>query len=204
MHLKPTSAPHLAGESFVGFSFGKVSLPQYMFKRVALYRHISILLISISLMAPVIYCIDYYYNRMLHRLEMWSEAEKGLLQSIEIDSASIHWTKKNRELIINGAYFDVVSISYVKSKAILQGVFDHEETEMHEAFAKKQIHDHTRGNTTQKIANWLQLLWKVEETIAANYFYATHNKAYSISPPYPLTFHTFAPPSPPPWLYNSI
>ena len=152
----------------------------------------------------MIYCLDFYYNRMLHRLGMWSEAEKGLLQSIEVDSATIHWTKKNRELIVNGAYFDIVSISYVNGKAHIKGVFDHEETGMHEAFAKKQTNDHAPGNTTQKIANWLQLLWTVEETIAANSFFATHNKTYSTSPPYPLTIQSLATPSPPPWFYHSI
>ena len=103
---------------------------------------------------------------MLHRREMWREAESKLLQTIELDSATIHWTKKNRELILNNEYFDVVKIDYKEGKAILTGVFDKEETKMYEAFALKQNKDANHGNSTQKIADWLLLQWTFEDAPA--------------------------------------
>ncbi len=141
---------------------------------------------------------------MLHRLEMWNEAEKGLLQTIQVDSATIHWTKKNRELIVNGAYFDVVSISFANGKAVIKGVFDNEETEMHEAFAQKQTNDNAPGNTTQKIAQWLQLLWNIEGTYSTSSFTSIDVKKYPIAPPFPIFLHEYAPPAPPPWQLINI
>lgn len=141
---------------------------------------------------------------MLHRLEMWSEAEKGLLQTIQVDSATIHWTKKGRELIVNEAYFDVESIAYANGKAIIKGVFDHEETEMHEAFAQKQNNNNAPGNTTQKIAQWLQLHWTIEEPFSANHFALINIHTYLAKPPGALFHHYMSPPAPPPWNCSTI
>lgn len=130
-----------------------------MLSNKPLYRNIAAICIGFSLMAPMLYSVQFYAERMLHRVEMWRTAEKGLLQTINLDSAQIHWTKKNRELIVNGEYFDIVSISYNNGIATIQGVFDHEETEMHEAFAASQERDGQKGHATQQIAKWLQTCW---------------------------------------------
>lgn len=137
---------------------------------------------------------------MLHRMEMWHEAENKLLQTIEVDSATIHWTKKNRELMVNNEYFDVVSISYRNGKALLKGIFDKEETKMHEAFLRQQNRENEPGNAPKKIADWLQLQWTFEDAPSAGFPSIGFIKNYtaSLSPFLPGTGKQ--PPVPPPWL----
>jgi hypothetical protein len=137
---------------------------------------------------------------MLHRMEMWEEAESKLLQTIEVDSATIHWTKRNRELILNNEYFDVVKMEYKNGKAILTGVFDKEEKELHEVFARNQNKENEPVKTTRKIADWLQLLWTYEDSPAAAYPTVNLKKSYPFSRPALLLKSGKQPPVPPPWL----
>jgi len=164
-----------------------------------IYRKFIISLIGVCLFMPLIYSVHFYINRMLHRMEMWREAESKLLQTIELDSATIHWTKKNRELILNNEYFDVVKIDYKEGKAILTGLFDKEETKMHKAFSNKQNRDANSGNSTQKIADWLLLQWTFEDAPPTD-----EQKGFYVKK-YPLVHSPFLqkignqPPVPPPW-----
>ncbi|MCU0403404.1 MAG: hypothetical protein MUE99_02565 [Chitinophagaceae bacterium] len=131
-----------------------------MFSFNTSYQRIAILLTGISLLAPMLYSSVFYGERLLHRMEMWYEASHGELETIELDPAKIIWTKKNRELIINDAYFDVVEMKPGKDgKITVRGVFDHEETEMHEAYHKSRNEEESGNHTTQKLADWLQTLW---------------------------------------------
>jgi hypothetical protein len=163
------------------------------------YCKLTVLLIGVCLFVPVIYSIHFYANRMLHRMEMWREAENKLMQTIEVDSATIHWTKKNRELIVNNEYFDVVSITYSNGKALLKGVFDKEETSMHEAFARKQNRDDEPGNATQKIADWLELQWTFEEGTDSQLVKCLLDKKFPPSSPAFSLKMGKQPPVPPPW-----
>ncbi len=163
------------------------------------YRKLTVLLIGVCLFMPAIYSIHFYANRMLHRVEMWREAENKLLQTIEVDSATLHWTKKNRELIVNDEYFDVVSITYCNGKALLKGVFDKEETSMHEAFARKQNRENEPGNATQKIADWLLLQWTFENGTVSPQVKCLLDKKHPSSPPSFLLKTGKQPPVPPPW-----
>ena len=149
---------------------------------------------------PAFYSIHFYFNRMLHRMEMWEKAETKLLQTIELDSASIIWTKKNRELIVNNEYFDVVSISYHTGKALLKGIFDHEETKMHEAFAQKQNRDTEPGNTPRKIADWLLMLWTFEDNPYSNDLIYPFAESYTLARFCFIINKGKQPPVPPPWL----
>jgi hypothetical protein len=170
-----------------------------MLSNKPLYRNIAAICIGFSLMAPMLYSVQFYAERMLHRVEMWRTAEKGLLQTINLDSAQIHWTKKNRELIVNGEYFDIVSIAYHGGKATIQGVFDHEETEMHEAFAASQEKDGQKGHATQQIANWLQTCWFfMEDSFTVGSLIDMSAIENGIVPHYNPT-HGSKPPLPPPW-----
>jgi len=148
---------------------------------------------------PLIYSVHFYFNRMLHRMEMWREAESKLLQTIELDSATIHWTKKDRELIFNNEYFDVVKIGYKEGKAHITGVFDKKETKMHEAFASKQKKDTNHGSSTQKIADWLLLQWTFEDAPATNELNGFFVKKYPLIRASFLLKMGNQPPVPPPW-----
>jgi hypothetical protein len=163
------------------------------------YRKLIVLLIGLCLFMPVIYSLHFYLNRMQHRMEMWRETENKLLQTIEVDSATIHWTKKNRELIVNNEYFDVVSITYSNGKALLKGVFDKEETSMHEAFTRNQQRENEPGNAPQKIGDWLQMQWTFEEATPFQHLRGNLVKKFPLThPPFVIKMDK-QPPVPPPW-----
>ncbi len=136
---------------------------------------------------------------MFHRMEMWEKAESKLLKTIELDSATIHWTKKDRELMVNGEYFDVVSVTYHHGRATIKGVFDYEETEMHEAFARKQQNENEPGSGTQKIADWLLQLWTNNDNPIINYLNVRIRIAFAMSKPEGIVSNGLQPPVPPPW-----
>ncbi|HSK11990.1 MAG TPA: hypothetical protein VK907_02190 [Phnomibacter sp.] len=154
----------LPGLYFFYFN-SEVPLPGKRLKTSDTYRRVATLAILLSLLAPLWYSVDFYVSRMQHRLMMWRETEKGMAHDLVLDSATIQWTKKNRELIIDGEYFDITSIRYNNGKAFVTGVFDHEETKMHEAFeAAQQKQESPAGHATQRIADWLMTGWMGEHT----------------------------------------
>jgi len=77
----------------------------------------------------------YIAGRILIRITMMEKMEKDELQTISIPSDQIRWFKKNHELMINGRMFDVKSISLQGGTSMITGLFDDDDTELHEALA---------------------------------------------------------------------
>jgi hypothetical protein len=170
-----------------------------MSEQTSTYRRLAVVLLGLALWAPMLYCLHFYADRMAHRAHMWYEAKHEKLETFEVDSATIQWTKKNRELILNGEYFDIVSIKYNSGKATIKGVFDHKETKMHKAFSaatgKKSNHDHA----TQQIADWLQTGWfesRLDLSLACPINKTKNNTGWKNKP---LPIPTLTIPPPPPW-----
>lgn len=66
---------------------------------------------------------------------MMEKMEKDELQTINIPTAGIRWYKKNHELMIDGKMFDVKSMTQHGDSTTLTGLFDDDDTELHEALA---------------------------------------------------------------------
>ena len=66
---------------------------------------------------------------------MLEKIEQDELQTIQLPTDQIQWYKKNHELIVDGKMFDVKSIHQVGDSSIITGLFDEEDTELHEALA---------------------------------------------------------------------
>jgi hypothetical protein len=130
-----------------------------MRRQTSTYRQIATSWLGLALLAPVLYSLHFYGERLTHRMYMWYEAKHENLETFVVDSATIQWTKKNRELIINGEYFDLVSVNYLNGKATVKGFFDHKETEMHIAFAVTSKKNNDNGDAAQKLADLLQTGW---------------------------------------------
>jgi hypothetical protein len=113
----------------------------------------------LCLLAPGLYSLTFYGSRLAHRMRMWYGEHSRPLQTLILDSATIRWTKKNRELIVNNAYFDVTHIQYRDGVATITGIYDHEETEMHETYAAEQHKQQGKKHTTRQIAQWLLTGW---------------------------------------------
>lgn len=170
-----------------------------MRKQVSFYRRLAIIIIGISLMAPMLYSVHFYAERMLHRMHMWKQAEHKKLETFVVDSASIQWAKKNRELILNGEYFDIVSIHYQNGKATIKGVFDHKETEMHKAFTATNEKNNGNDHATRQLANWLLTgwLWNKSDWMPCEFNLKNSTKKGWIDSPLPIAFLSI--PLPPPW-----
>ena len=66
---------------------------------------------------------------------MLEKIEEDELQTINLPTDQIQWYKKNHELIIDGKMFDVKSIRQLGDSSIITGLFDEEDTALHEALA---------------------------------------------------------------------
>jgi hypothetical protein len=119
----------------------------------------GIVLAIIAVLLPAWYAADFLIERALHRMHMYEKMEQSMLQTIRLDSASIEWKKKGRELVINNEYFDVASIRYEKGIAIISGIFDERETAMHAAFAKAQEQQQSNNGDSGRMAQWLLKHW---------------------------------------------
>lgn len=117
------------------------------------------ILALLSIMVPLLYAIDFAIERGLHRLEMFQKMKHATLQTIVVDSATITWKKKGRELLLNNEYFDVANIRYEHGKAIIQGIFDDRETDMHESFANAQQQNKQNNSGPVKMVQWLMKHW---------------------------------------------
>jgi hypothetical protein len=170
-----------------------------MRRQTSTYRHIAVVCLGLALLAPMMYSFHFYGERLIHRMHMWYEAKHENLESFVVDSATIQWTKKNRELILHGEYFDVVSIKYKGGKATIKGVFDHKETEMHKAFAAATEKNKEKEHATQQLADWLQTGW-FESQLIMTFAIEPFNSTYTTG-----FIHQFLPlrslniPHPPPW-----
>jgi hypothetical protein len=124
-----------------------------------LWQKAGTVLALLAILVPVWYALDFVAERAAHRMEMHERMESAQLQTIVLDSASIVWKKKDRELLVNKEYFDVASIQYKNGKAIIRGVFDERETEMHEAFAQAQQQNNNNHSGPGLMAQWLMKHW---------------------------------------------
>lgn len=113
----------------------------------------------LAILVPVWYALDFVAERTVHRMEMYERMESAQFQTIVLDSSSIVWKKNGRELLVNHEYFDVATIRYENGKAIISGVFDERETNMHEAFAQAQQQNNSNDSCPGFMAKWLMKHW---------------------------------------------
>ena len=97
----------------------------------------TITIFSLCLAALLPLCLSglYMAGRILIRITMLEKMEKDELQTISIPTDQIRWFKKNHEIMIDGKMFDVKSIRQQGDTSIISGLFDDDDTELHEALA---------------------------------------------------------------------
>lgn len=165
---------------------------------ISSYKKAGVVLAIIAVLLPAWYAADFLVERTLHRIEMWQKVEHSLLQTIRLDSAEIHWTKKGRELIVNNEYFDVASFRYENGIAIISGVFDERESAMHAAFAKAQENHQSNDGDSGRMAQWLLKHWAPGTSIQLHqpFVFISNNAVGKMANMY-LQIHCL-PPTPPP------
>lgn len=98
-------------------------------------KTISIIALCLAALLPMCLSGLYIGGRILIRITMMEKMEKDELQTISIPTDQIRWFKKNHELMIDGKMFDVRSISKQGDTSMITGLFDDDDTELHEALA---------------------------------------------------------------------
>jgi hypothetical protein len=143
-----------------------------------LWQKTGAVLALLAVLAPVWYALHFVAERAAHRIEMKEQMAHSNLQTVVIDSATIQWKKKDRELLVNNKYFDVASIRYENGKAIIRGVFDDRETEMHKAFARAQQQNNGNKGAPHNMVHWLLKLWlqPMEDISSLMIFQAMQNQ----------------------------
>jgi hypothetical protein len=98
-------------------------------------KTIAIFALCLAAVLPMFLSGLYIGGRILIRITMMGKMEKDELQTISIPTDQIQWFKKNHELMIDGKMFDVKSISEQGDISMITGLFDDDDTELHEALA---------------------------------------------------------------------
>ena len=117
--------------------------------RQQMYKKNTILIFFLSLVAmPLFFSVYTIIEQKIIQHRMQEKLERGNLQIITVDAASVIWLKKNKELLVNGEPFDVKSIAISGNKLILSGLFDIREKEL-----KKQLEKYTHAQERSSATN---------------------------------------------------
>ena len=101
--------------------------------KMSIRKTITIFALCLAASLPLCLSSLFIAGRILIRITMLEKIEKDELQTISIPTDQIHWYKKNHELMIGGKMFDVKSIRQFGDSSMLTGLFDDDDTELHEA-----------------------------------------------------------------------
>jgi len=98
-------------------------------------KTITIFALCLAALLPL--CLSGFFiaGRIIIRITMLEKIEEDELQTISLPTDQIKWYKKNHELIVDGKMFDVKSIQQSGDSSIITGLFDEEDTALHEALA---------------------------------------------------------------------
>lgn len=95
--------------------------------------------------APLFFFIGFLVKREIIYHEMMEKLESASLHTITIRLADVNWTKKNKEVMIDGKLFDVKYVEIIDNKINLTGLFDDEETKL-----EKKISTAFQSNKNQQ------------------------------------------------------
>lgn len=101
-------------------------------------RNIMAVPIILLVLMPCIYCLYFQARHQAIKWEMQERLESERLQTIIIPAKNFRWYEQGREIIVNGAMFDVRSVTKQDGNYLVTGLFDEEETELHIAMGRLQ------------------------------------------------------------------
>jgi hypothetical protein len=99
----------------------------------SLRKNITALVLLAVMSAPLLISVCQLVQQQYIQHQMKEKLEMAALETYTIPANELHWVKKDREILLNGHFFDVKSITKSGNSFIVKGLFDHKET----AIAKK-------------------------------------------------------------------
>jgi hypothetical protein len=85
---------------------------------------------------PMLFVLVFVIRQQSIRERMKERLEEEMLHTVTIPLSELHWTEKNKEILVHGRMFDVKSLHYAGDKVILRGLYDDEETALNKSFSE--------------------------------------------------------------------
>lgn len=100
-------------------------------------KNIVALVIILLLASPLVVSIfNLLQQKNLHS-NIAARFKTEIIQTISIAKADLYWAKKNKEVIIDGKYFDVKSFIVTGDSISLTGFYDHHEDKLAKRMTKQ-------------------------------------------------------------------
>jgi hypothetical protein len=106
-----------------------------------LRKNITALVLLAVMSAPLLISVYQLVQQQYIQHQVKQQLEMAAVETFSIPANELQWVKKDREILLNGHFFDVKSITKSGNSFIVKGLFDHKET----AIAKK-IEQQAGGN----------------------------------------------------------
>lgn len=84
---------------------------------------------------PLFLSIGFLLTQLTIQFQMEYELETAARQKFTLGTNQVHWIKKNKEILINGKFFDLKSFTVNKDSIIVEGIFDEEEDSLNEKYS---------------------------------------------------------------------
>jgi len=112
-----------------------------MFNRKKILAFAMLLIVAV----PLFFFFGFLVKQQVIKNQMRANLEISSLKTIIVNEADIKWVEENKEVIIDGKFFDVKSYSSADGKITLTGLFDNDEVKLHEQL-KNFIHQKHNSN----------------------------------------------------------
>ncbi|MGB4842990.1 MAG: hypothetical protein WBP16_00850 [Ferruginibacter sp.] len=100
---------------------------------------------------PVFLSLKFILEQSLIQQEVEEKMEKEALISVSIPAAELVWVKKGKEILLDGKFFDVKSMTAENGQITLIGYFDEKETELVEKY-KNTTDKNSSNNPLSQLA----------------------------------------------------
>ena len=159
-------------------------------------KHIGIILLVVVAL-PSLIAIYTSSNILWIQHEMKEKLEYANLETITVNNSSFKWIEKDREILVNGKYFDVKSYQSKGRETIFHGLYDEDETTM-SVMAENAATNTPQHKRLVQIATFLQQIQLSQEKTTFTFYTEAYFKFYE----YWKYNHRLAPfiavPTPPP------
>ena len=120
----------------------------------------SILFILLGF-TPLLFVTFFAIKQQVIRHQMKERMEDQILHTITLTDNQIHWSKKGKEIWVEGKMFDIKSTEHKNGMTIFHGLFDEEETML-----KKNFTNGWKKNQSEQN----QLLAQIFQCLSSIYF----------------------------------
>ncbi len=134
-------------------------------------KKILTMIMLLIVAAPLLLHTVYLVKQKLIQHQMLESLESTSLQIVSINSVDFKWEKANKEVIIKGELFDVKSFEVKDGKVILKGLYDVEEKNLKNNYAKLLHQKNDRPAPLDKLLlKFIFATALLKNTICINWF----------------------------------